>query len=124
MKSALLMIMKILLLLIIVFTLVPSCRSYDMTFRNNDMTFQNNDTDTGDVRAFAWKSRTQIPESTDFPELKISSVNQRPNTAILFSGGGSRSFIASIGYLAALTKLDLIKNIRYKLSPTSILAAV
>ena len=117
MKSALLMIMKILLLLIIVFTLVPSCRSYDMTFRNND-------TDTGDVRAFAWKSRTQIPESTDFPELKISSVNQRPNTAILFSGGGSRSFIASIGYLAALTKLDLIKNIRYKLSPTSILAAV
>jgi predicted acylesterase/phospholipase RssA len=40
-------------------------------------------------------------------------VSQKPNTAIAFSGGGSRAYVAAIGYLAGLNKLDLIKNIRY-----------
>ena len=43
----------------------------------------------------------------------MESVTNKPNTAIAFSGGGSRAYIAAIGYLAALSKLDLIKNIRY-----------
>ena len=37
----------------------------------------------------------------------------RGNTGIAFTGGGSRSYIAATGYLAALTELGLMDNIRY-----------
>ena len=37
----------------------------------------------------------------------------RANTGIAFTGGGSRSYIAATGYLAALTELGLMDNVRY-----------
>jgi hypothetical protein len=61
----------------------------------------------------AWQSSKAYPEPNDFPELHEESVLSRPNTAIAFTGGGSRSFLASIGYLAGLNELGLIPNIRY-----------
>eukprot|EP01041_Mallomonas_annulata_P001795 gene1795-3484_t len=51
--------------------------------------------------------------TSDFPEIDIGTFSGRPNTAISFSGGGSRSFISSIGILSALRELGLIENIRY-----------
>ena len=50
---------------------------------------------------------------TDFPESKYHGLRKKPNTGIVFSGGGSRAYVAAIGYLSGLVKLDLIKNIRY-----------
>ena len=48
-----------------------------------------------------------------FPEKDLSDIQSRSNTAVIFSGGGSRAYIAALGYLSGLTKLDLMKNIRY-----------
>jgi len=47
------------------------------------------------------------------PELQLANIAVRPASAILFSGGGSRSFTATIGYLAALTELGLLDSTRY-----------
>lgn len=62
---------------------------------------------------YAWQSKNNYPEPNDFPELHEESVLKRPNTAIAFTGGGSRSYLASIGYLAGLNELGLIPKIRY-----------
>lgn len=70
-------------------------------------------TSTETINFKAWQSSNAYPEPNDYPELHEESVLSRPNTAIAFTGGGSRSFLASIGYLAGLTELGLIPNIRY-----------
>lgn len=59
----------------------------------------------------AWKSNSAYPSPSDFPETKL--LSSKPNTAIAFSGGGSRAFMGAMGYLAALRALDLLKNVRY-----------
>lgn len=56
-------------------------------------------------------SNPDIPTQSDFPEMKY--LSGKPNTAIGFTGGGSRAFVAAIGELAALNSLDLMKNVRY-----------
>lgn len=61
--------------------------------------------------AKVWQSLKEYPSIDDFPEKDI--LSSRPNTAIGFTGGGSRAYTASVGYLAGLAKLDLLKNIRY-----------
>ena len=61
----------------------------------------------------AWQSTAEYPTATDFPEMQDETINQRPNVGIAFTGGGSRSYLASAGYMAALQELDLVKNIRY-----------
>jgi hypothetical protein len=82
-----------------------------------------------DLNFKAWQSANNYPVPSDFPELQDETVTSRPNTAIAFTGGGSRSFLASIGYLAGLNELGqsiyfsplasppshtgLIPNIRY-----------
>ena len=53
---------------------------------------------------------TAIPS---YPEQRDPLVSSKPNTAISFSGGGSRSYIATFGILAGLYELDLLKNVRY-----------
>jgi hypothetical protein len=63
------------------------------------------------LNARAWRSASFYPDSSDFPESNL--LEHRPNTAISFSGGGSRAYIAAMGYLAALRDLDLLKNVRY-----------
>ena len=58
----------------------------------------------GIYKARSWTDENNYPEGDMF-NLKSS--------AILFSGGGSRSFTASIGQLSALTELGLIDDIGY-----------
>ena len=58
------------------------------------------------LKARAWQS-TSFPTSADFPELSDPSVTSKKNVAIGFTGGGSRSYIASMGYLSALNKLGV-----------------
>jgi hypothetical protein len=60
--------------------------------------------------AHAWKSASEYPTSADYPETEL--LSSRPSNAVAFTGGGSRSYLASLGYLAALKELDLT-NIRY-----------
>jgi hypothetical protein len=57
--------------------------------------------------AKVWNSRETFPEQND------PSVMARSNTGIAFTGGGSRSYLAATGYLAALTELGLMDNVRY-----------
>lgn len=59
----------------------------------------------------AWQSLSDYPDASDFPEIPL--LQNRPNTAIAFTGGGSRAYVASIGILAGLQQLDLLKNVRY-----------
>jgi len=61
-----------------------------------------------------WKSNNEYPVANDYPEKSLLEKKTKTlNTAIGFSGGGSRAFIAAMGYLAGLRDLDLLKNIRY-----------
>lgn len=68
-------------------------------------------TAVADFSARAWQSANEYPNESDFPEIPL--LRHRPNTAIGFTGGGSRAYTAAMGYLAGLHKLDLLKNIRY-----------
>lgn len=61
--------------------------------------------------ARAWQSAKKYPEPSDFPEIPY--LKDKPNTAIAFTGGGSRAYLSALGSLAALHKLDLLKNVRY-----------
>ena len=48
-----------------------------------------------------------------FPEQSEPDILQRPNTGICFSGGGTRSASASVGYMRALHDLGFENQIRY-----------
>lgn len=63
------------------------------------------------LNARAWRSSGAYPTAADFPETEL--LKNKPNTAIAFSGGGSRAYTAAMGYLAGLRDLDLLKNVRY-----------
>ncbi len=63
------------------------------------------------LNAKAWQTTNGIPVAADFPESEL--LKSKPNTAIAFTGGGSRAFVASFGVLSALHELDLFKKIRY-----------
>jgi len=60
--------------------------------------------------AIATQSLSKYVLPSDFPEHRVLKT---PSRSISFSGGGSRSYVASIGVLSALTKHDIIKQIRY-----------
>ena len=61
-----------------------------------------------------WKSNNENPLASDYPEKSIiEKKTKTTDTAIGFSGGGSRAFTAAMGYLAGLRDLDLLKNVRY-----------
>lgn len=64
-----------------------------------------------DLNVRVWQSLTEYPQASDFPEAEL--LKNRPNTAIAFTGGGSRAYVASIGYLAGLNKLGLLDKVRY-----------
>ena len=59
----------------------------------------------------AWQSAGTYPTADDYPETAL--LKGKPSTAIGFTGGGSRAYVAALGQLAALTQLNLIKNVRY-----------
>jgi len=63
-------------------------------------------------------SSSSSSSNPPFPEEAVLSRNQhdKTNTAISFSGGGSRSYIASVGIVAALRELGLFDKIKYVVS--------
>jgi hypothetical protein len=61
--------------------------------------------------ALAWQS-LGIGDYT-FPENDIPYVASRPNVGVSFSGGGDRSFTATIGALGAFHELGFMGNIKY-----------
>lgn len=61
--------------------------------------------------AQAWQS-LGIGEYT-FPENDVPYVASRPNVGVTFSGGGDRSFTATIGALGAFHELGFMENIKY-----------
>lgn len=70
-------------------------------------------TDQTVLNVRAWQSTSIYPNDSDFPELSVAEILEKPNTAIGFSGGGSRAYIGALGYLAGLNQLGLLKNVRY-----------
>ena len=70
--------------------------------------------DDGFWKVNAWQAAdASSPVPSDFPETSDENVKNRPNTGIVITGGGSRSFLASSGYLAALEELGLMSKVRY-----------
>jgi len=67
------------------------------------------------LQARAWQNTEEtLPnESFTYPEAPLLAQQGRTKTAIAFTGGGSRSFIASFGYLSALYQLQLIDKLSY-----------
>lgn len=68
------------------------------------------------LKVKAWQSLDElVPGPTfEFPEKEI--LDQQPartSIALGFTGGGSRSFIASFGYLSALTSLEKMDKFSY-----------
>jgi hypothetical protein len=61
--------------------------------------------------AYAWQSTFDYATDYEYPETGF--LLSKPNTAIAFTGGGSRAYVAALGYLAGLYQLNLLKNIRY-----------
>jgi len=50
-------------------------------------------------------------DEATYPEYE--AIKHKPNVGICLSGGGARSFEASLGYLRALLDADLLKYVRY-----------
>lgn len=65
------------------------------------------------LNAKAWQSLQEYQVASDFPETEILQPENRPNTAIGFTGGGSRAYVAALGHLAGLRDLGLLKNVKY-----------
>jgi hypothetical protein len=62
---------------------------------------------------FVTKAWQGIGESYTFPEEDYPDIQNKQNVGITFSGGGDRSYTASIGYLAAFHELGYMDNIKY-----------
>ena len=58
-------------------------------------------------------SFTAMLLSTVTPPPEQRLLASKPSNAISFSGGGSRSYTVSIGYLLGLKQLDLLGDVRY-----------
>lgn len=52
-----------------------------------------------------------VQDETTYPEYE--AIKNKPNVGLCFSGGGARSFEASLGYMRALLDADLLKYVRY-----------
>ena len=64
------------------------------------------------LNAKVWQSTPRGNEmSYNYPE--IPDYVRPQSTAICFSGGGSRSYTASLGYMRALSDMGLMDNVRY-----------
>jgi hypothetical protein len=61
-----------------------------------------------------WRSDSKHLSKDDFPETALlPELQDKPSTAIGFSGGGARAMIGSYGFLAGLRDLGLLDKIRY-----------
>lgn len=48
-----------------------------------------------------------------FPEMDDPNLIAKPNTAVLFTGGGTRAMVAMLGQLQGLHQIGLLRNVRY-----------
>lgn len=62
--------------------------------------------------AKAWFVSKYHPDGS-YPEQYDKMLSSKKNVGLAFSGGGTRSFLSSLGYLRGLHDLDLLKNVRY-----------
>jgi hypothetical protein len=62
------------------------------------------------LSANAWQSTGGI---YNYPETAWPGFRKHKSTALVFSGGGSRSYICSLGILRALTDLGLMDSVQY-----------
>jgi hypothetical protein len=96
---------------------ISFCRGGENSQGNQEL--GNNDIDLADAPpprpSPNLKARAWIPQENgagfSFPEESI--LSNRSRTGICFSGGGYRSYIASVAYLRALLHLDLLKDTRH-----------
>jgi hypothetical protein len=68
------------------------------------------------LQAKAWQSLDELVPSASFEFPEKSILDQQPgrvSAAIGFTGGGSRSFIASFGYMSALHSMDKMDKFSY-----------
>ena len=65
------------------------------------------------LAAQAWFTSSYHPSEGLFPEQSDPILLQKKNVGIAFSGGGTRTFLCSLGYLRGLHDLGLLKNVRY-----------
>jgi hypothetical protein len=65
------------------------------------------------LKAKAWQAPdfAGYPDPEDFPEFTM--LRGLPNTAVGFSGGGSRAYTCAVGQIAALYELGLIPSVKY-----------
>ena len=61
----------------------------------------------------AWQNIHSNVHQMTFPEDSYADIASKSNVGISFSGGGDRSFTASIGYLAGIHELGVMENIKY-----------
>lgn len=64
----------------------------------------------------AWKARIWKYDTTNkltWPEWKCDDIHVKKNVGLALSGGGMRSCAASVGWLAALNKLNIISKLKY-----------
>lgn len=59
----------------------------------------------------SWQSTSS--SGFTFPEDSLSEVQASKSVGLTFSGGGDRSYLASIGYLAAMHELGLLEDVKY-----------
>jgi hypothetical protein len=63
--------------------------------------------------AFITKAWQSVGESYTFPEVDYPDIQMKENVGMTFSGGGDRSYTASIGYLGAFHELGYMSRIKY-----------
>ena len=63
--------------------------------------------------ARAWFTSEFHPDEGGYPEQDDPALRAKPPTAVAFSGGGTRSYLCSLGYLRGLHDLGLMQNVRY-----------
>jgi hypothetical protein len=63
----------------------------------------------------AWQSVGSFSslDSYTFPETEYPDIQAKENVGITFSGGGDRSYVATMGYLGAFHELGYMDRIKY-----------
>lgn len=74
--------------------------------------YPESDDDPEVIRTRVWAPQAAFPGGF-FPEFEKKEIMDKPSTGICFSGGGYRSYIATLGYLRGLLDLGLLDTTRY-----------
>jgi hypothetical protein len=86
------------------------CHCYTTAHNNNHNHHQDS---PATLSAKAWFTSKYHPSEGSYPEQSDPVLQTKKNVGLAFSGGGTRSYLSSLGYLRGLHDLDLLKNVRY-----------